>query len=255
MKLSMVHLLLDLEEGCRTKCGYCAMSADSQAERREATLVDNPMIRYPLKMFMERIKNGVLERKGIERICMNTIFHPKTTETLLEVVSALRSVTDVPMTVSCVPVSKKVLLALKAAGVDIISVNYETATQELFDSIKGKGCGGPYRWDILTECIDNAIEIFGRSKVGSHLQLGLGETAKQALSHIQTQCDKGVFVSLFAFNPVKGTRLQDRARISHQDFHKIQLGSYLIRQGIKRVDDFTFNCALRLGRRRGGSSD
>jgi len=241
MNVSTVYLMQDLEDGCKARCAFCSQSADSNSARKESMLVDNLLIRYPMKMLVEKIKEGLLIEKRVERICIQTIYNLKTVENLLRIISELRSVTTIPLTACCVPVRKTALLALKSAGLDMITINYETATEELFDSLRGKGCGGPYRWDTLTECMNNAIEIFGRGNVGSHLQLGFGESARQALSHIQTLHNKGVFISLFAFQPLEGTRLQNHKRISYKDFHKVQMGSFLIQSDLSRSEDFAFD--------------
>lgn len=241
MRISALYLMQDIEDGCKANCGFCSQSRDSTSDKRQSTLVENLLIRYPLTALCQRISNGLLSDKGIHRICLQTIYNERTKENLVQLVSALNAATDVPITACSIPFRRDDLIDLKDAGVDIVAINYEVATPELFDQIRGESCGGPYRWEEVDSCIEDAVEVFGKGNVGSHLQIGLGESARDALSHVQRLHDTGVFVSLFAFRPVPGTRLQDAEQVSHAKFHKIQLGASLIRRGERRVEDFEFD--------------
>jgi biotin synthase len=181
------------------------------------------------------------EKKGLERICIQTVYNKNTADNLLDLVKALRSMSDIPITACCIPVSVSSMKALKEAGLDMIFLNYETATPDLFNEIRGKKRKSPYRWSKITESIDHALEVFGNSKVGSHLQIGFGESQRDALALIQKMMDKDALVSLIAFRPLAGTAMENNKRSSYPNFHLIQLGSYLIQNKMRRVEDFTFD--------------
>ncbi len=241
MNISALYLLQHLDDGCQARCAFCAQCDKDENQQRRTKLVDNTLIRVPLELLTKHLRDGSLEKKGIERICIQTIYNENTAENLISLVKYFRSACLIPLTACSIPLERQKLQELEDNGLDIITINFETATKELFHEIRGEGCDGPYRWEIVEQSINDAVEIFGKNKVGSHLQLGFGETAQEALSHIQWLSDKTVFISLFAFRPLPGTLLSDRERISYQDFHKIQLGSYIIQQKFKRFEDFQFN--------------
>jgi biotin synthase len=204
-------------------------------------LLDLKLCRLPMPTLARHIRGGLLEKLGIERICLQTIFNPKTVDNLVSLVSSLNSVTSVPITACSIPVSKEIMVRLKEAGLDMITISYEVATPELFYELRGPGRKGPYTWEGTKEAIAHAIDVFGALKVGSHLQVGFGETQRDVLALIQELKNKQVRVSLFAFKPLPGTALQNRKdRISYGDYHRIQLGSYLIQNGIRQFDDFSF---------------
>jgi biotin synthase len=139
------------------------------------------------------------------------------------------------------------MVRLKKAGLDMITISYEVATPELFYELRGPGRKGPYTWEGTKEAIAHAIDVFGALKVGSHLQVGLGETQRDVFALIQELKDKQIRVSLFAFKPLLGTALQNRKdRISYGDYHRIQLGSYLIQNGRCKFDDFIFGADGRI---------
>ena len=41
---------------------------------------------------------------------------------------------------------------MKKAGADRVGIAIDAATPELFDQLRGKGVGGPHRWDHYWEC-------------------------------------------------------------------------------------------------------
>jgi biotin synthase len=239
LKISTLYLMQHLEDGCHANCAYCVQSNESSAVRRKSMLVEHKLMKYPVEMLGRSIDLAV--QKGLQRICIQTVYNKHTVDNLLDLVKALRSMSDIPITACCIPVSASSMKALKNAGLDMIFLNYETATPELFSQIRGKERKSPYRWSKVTESIDNALEIFGGHNVGSHLQIGFGETQKEALELIQKMMDKNALASLIAFRPLPGTALEHRQRSSYVNFHLIQLGSYLIQNKIRRLEDFTFD--------------
>lgn len=240
LHITGLYLMQNLEGGCKANCAFCVQSQESRRERKEKMLLDFKLCRLPMPALIRHIENGLLKKSGIERICLQTVFNPRTVENLVELISSLSSVTRVPMTACCVPISKASMIRLKEAGLDMISINYETATPELFHELRGPGRKGPYTWAGVTEALDNAREVFGIHKVASHLQVGFGETHRDVLARIQELTNKQIRVSLFSFRPLPGTALQNRSRVSYGDFHRIQLGSYLIQAGICKLGDFSF---------------
>jgi lipoyl synthase len=247
IRFSGLYLMQNLKGGCKANCAFCIQARDSSRERKEKMLLNLKLCRLPMPTLVRHISGGLLEKCGIERICLQTIFNPRTADNLLSLVTSLNSVTSIPITACCIPISKESMIRLKEAGLDMITINYEVATPELFYELRGPGRKGPYTWEGTTEAIAHALDVFGALKVGSHLQVGLGETQRDVLSRIQELKDKQVWVSLFAFSPLPGTALQNRKdRISYGDYHRIQLGSYLIQNGRCEFDDFSFDANGRI---------
>ena len=80
----------------------------------------------------------------------------------------------------------------------------------LFNKVKGKEAGGSYTWENQFRQLSEAIEVFGKGNVSTHVIVGLGETEKEAAEVIQRCVDMGVLPALFAFTPVRGTALEDK---------------------------------------------
>lgn len=241
VEVSALYLMQHIDDGCSANCAFCIQAQESNHKRKKSYLVDKEMIRIPLKMLTNFLETNSKARKEIKRICIQTIYNQLTVSNLFKVIKGIREVSDVAITACCIPVSKDDMIMLKKTGLNNITINYEAATEELLDKIRGIKRNGPYRWDKVTEALDNALEVFGGNNVGSHLQIGFGETPYDSLKFIQNMHNKNILVSLFAFTPVANTAMEDYQRVSYGYFHKIQLGSYLIKKNITTFDRIEYD--------------
>jgi biotin synthase len=240
VKVTSLYLMQHLEHGCSANCAFCTQSRESIHKRKNSFLVDKEMVRIPIETLKKFFRNNP-KSKELERICIQTIYNSKTADNLFDIISAIREVSDVAITACSIPLSKEIMVKLKDAGLNNITINYETATEELFDEIRGKKRNAPYRWEKIEQCLDEALDIFGAWKVGSHIQIGLGETQQEAIQFIDKLMKKKMMVSLFVFTPVAGTALEELERVSHKHFHQVQFAFYLMKQGLVDAADIKFN--------------
>jgi biotin synthase len=134
----------------------------------------------------------------------------------------------VPISISCQPINVEVLRKLAEAGVERIGIPLDAATEEIFDEIKGKRAGGPYVWQRQLKTLRDAVKVFGKRMVSTHLIVGLGETEEELVKIIQLCVDMGVIPALFAFTPVAGTALEHSLPPSLDIYRRVQLARYLI---------------------------
>ena len=68
----------------------------------------------------------------------------------------------------------------------------------------------------------------------------LEETEEEAVSLIQTLKDMNVHTALFAFTPLRGTKLEKLSQPPVEAYRRIQIARYLIEKGAIRLEDITF---------------
>ena len=102
---------------------------------------------------------------------------------------------------------------------------------QLLIKVKGRKRGSDLSWQIMEKAIQEAVEVFGKRFVSTHLIIGLGETEKQAIQFLQKFYDLNITVGLFAFTPVKGTTLEKHPQPPIDSYRRIQLARYLINAG------------------------
>ena len=132
------------------------------------------------------------------------------------------------------------MLRLVKAGVSRASIALDAATKELFEEVKGALIGGPYTWEGHIEALKEAVEIFGKNRVTTHLMAGLGEKEEDFVAMIQRCVDLGVYPALFAFTPIRGTVMANRRSPSLGYYRRLQLAHYLITHKKARFEEMGF---------------
>ena len=223
---------------CFANCGFCPQGRESKGSDELLSRVNWPV--YQFKDFITKL-SYLSPSKRFKRLCLQTLNYPNNVQDVIEIISKIRKKTDIPISIAIPPVSKKNLQKIKNLGVERIGIALDASTPEIFEKIKGKGVNGPYTWDSHFKALKEALDIFSEGFVTTHLIVGLGESSKDILSLIYDLKRLRIKVGLFAFTPIKGTKLESLNPPDLIYFRKIQLGRYLILEENKNLNDFTFN--------------
>jgi biotin synthase-related radical SAM superfamily protein len=116
----------------------------------------------------------------------------------------------------------------------------DAATEEIFDRIKGNEAGGPYSWERHLDALKDAVGVYGRGRVSTHIIVGLGETEKDVAEILQWCVDTGICPSLFAFTPIHGTYLENLPQPDICTYRRLQIARYLIVHEETRFDRIGF---------------
>jgi biotin synthase-related radical SAM superfamily protein len=244
------HLLTYHPDGCIGNCGFCPQSqhthrqlTNSQQDQEYLSRVLWPVfdLNNVISLFRQNFPQFSTSKQNFQRICLQSLNYNGFEADIEYILRKLHNVTTIPISIAIPPVKQENIQNYKNLGIDRICFALDTATEYLFDSVKGKGCDGPYSWKEHISLLKKAIEIFGRGYVSTHLIIGLGETEQEALQFIQEMKNLGVITGLFAFFPVIKTRFEGRIRPNLQSFRKIQLGKYLLDTKKWKLEDFTFD--------------
>ncbi|UCD13203.1 MAG: radical SAM protein [Thermoplasmatales archaeon] len=240
-----VNLLLTYSSGCAGNCGYCGLSM-----RRPGVYKDKSFIRvewpsYKLKDIIKKISQC---RDRIQRICLSMITNKQAREDTIEITRTLKQSIDIPISLLISPsiLEKDDLVRFKENGAEMIGIAVDCATPSLFEKIRGKGVNGPHKWKRYWECYQDAIKIFGERKVGVHLIVGFGETEREMIETIQKAYDMGGSTHLFSFFPEGDSLLSQLHQPPIGQYRRVQLARFLIDEGIRSIDDFSFDLDGRL---------
>lgn len=223
--------------GCTANCSFCSQARENHSDKELLSRVIWP------EFNLNKVLNAFKKPKSdvVERICLQTINYPGFEEDALGLVKAYKENTDLPVSLDTCPVNRDILELLKETEVERISIPLDAATPEIFDEIKGRYVNGPYRWEKHVESLQEAVDVFGRGFVGTNLIVGLGEKEEEAVRLIQRMHDMGVEVILFAFTPIRGTKLSDREQPDLKSYRRIQVSRYLISKGILTLKEVIFD--------------
>jgi biotin synthase len=223
---------------CRANCAFCPQARQSTSSKRLLSRVVWPD--FPFGVVVEAIESRAGEGKLL-RVCVQSLNYPGFSKDASVIASAISSKTSVPISVSCPPMTKREMEQLRLAGVERIGLPLDGATPEVFSKIKGASVKGPYRWETHFKALNDALDIFGVNNVSTHIIVGLGETERDIVEITQKLHDIGVSPSLFAFTPIRGTKLGSLKRPGIGKYRRVQLARYLISKGISSANSMQFS--------------
>ena len=232
------YLLTYRNGKCSANCGFCPQAKTSKSRADMLARVTWP------PFSTERVLSGIedsVKKGAMKRVCIQALNYPTVLEDILKLVNEIRLRVAVPISVSCQPLQPKEMQELMEAGVDRISIPLDAATEELFNKVKGPLAGGPYLWKRQREALKEAVQIFRKRRVSTHLIVGLGETEKEMAETIQWCVNLGVYPGLFAFTPVSGTALEKQPQPSLSQYRRLQLAHYLITEGLVEFESMSFD--------------
>jgi lipoyl synthase len=150
-----------------------------------------------------------------------------------------------PVSILMNPTSMKPadLQMLKSKGAEMAAVALDLAEEDLFETYRGKGVGGPHRFERYWSMLSATAEVFGKNRAGCHLIVGLGEREDQMVSRIQKVRDLGARSHLFSFYPEKGSPLAQKKACPVDRYRRIQLARYLIDFDHRRAEEMVFDPA------------
>jgi len=237
-KPTTIYLLTYRDEKCSANCGFCPQARMSKGRADMLSRVTWPP--FPTKKVLSRIE-GIAKTYALKRVCIQALNYPTVFDDIFSLTEEIKSRAKMPISVSCQPLNREKMKTLAEAGVDRISIALDAATEEIFDKIKGRLADGPYVWERQREALEEAVKIFGKGFVTTHLIVGLGETEKEIAQTIQWCVNFGVYPALFAFTPIPGTPLENSPQPSLSHYRRVQIAHYLITHGKKRCENMFFD--------------
>jgi lipoyl synthase len=231
--------LMTYKDGkCTANCGFCPQATASKSNTELLSRVTWPT--FPTAEVLQSLCKTVKQGK-IKRVCIQALNYWGVFMHLEAFVKEVKKSSAVPVSVSCQPLNTANIELLSGAGVDRLGIALDAATEELFSNVKGKAAGCPYSWESQFRQLNEALRIFGKGNVSTHLIVGLGETEKQMAQVIQRCVDIAVLPALFAFTPIRGTTLQALPPPPVDAYRRIQLARHLLVHNKTRVENMHFD--------------
>ncbi|MCS7115378.1 MAG: radical SAM protein [Nitrososphaerota archaeon] len=237
------YIMTYREGKCLANCGFCPQARQSRSRADMLSRVTWPP--FPTHEVLSRIREAA-EKGLIRRVCIQALNYPEVFSHLKTLIEALSQQPRVPVSVSCQPLNMENIRLLAEAGAERIGIPIDAATEEIFDRVKGAHAGGPYQMKRQFALLEEAVKIFGKGKVSTHLIVGLGETEREMAQMIQKCVDMGVLPALFAFTPIAGTALENHKQPPIQQYRRVQLARHLIFHGISRFENMRFDSEGRI---------
>ncbi len=237
--LHCVNVLLTYDDGCRANCAYCGLQKSREGEYNEKSFI---RVDWPVFKTDDIIDFTLKKKEIIHRICISMITHERAKEDTFNILKRFSGGLHCPVSILMTPTILKHddIDKFKEYGADMLTVALDAATPELFDEYRGRGVGGPHRWEKYNDILDYSVSVFGKNRVGCHLVVGLGETEKEMIYRIQSVRDRGGRSHLFSFYQEKGSKLENHPQCPGGQFRRVQVARHIIDYDMGRAEEMTF---------------
>ncbi|WP_407307492.1 radical SAM protein [Desulfosporosinus sp. SB140] len=217
-------------ERCRFNCAFCAQARESGARADLLSRVSWP--NFSKDEFLQSL-TASKAYNGLQRICFQVVQDRAALEEVKSLVKTVQNESQLPICVSAGPRTLEEVKELLELGVDHVSIALDAATPGVY--ARSKDGSWKERMDLLCK----SAEMFP-GHMATHLIVGLGESEEEMVHCLQILYDRGVTVALFAFTPVKGTRMEKVAQPEMTHYRRVQVAHDLIRNRLARFEDFRF---------------
>ncbi len=220
---------------CTANCAFCPQARESHSPPDRLSRIAWPVFRS------EEIINRLEEsRHRFDRLCVQCVNYPGVLSDAIHIIKQLRRVVRAPISVCIQPVGREDMLRLKEAGATDMGIAMDAANEVLFDRVKGEQRGSNYSWNTHLRTLSEALEVFGRGHVTTHLIVGLGESETEAARFLLDMYQRGVSVGLFAFTPVVGTSMANTPQPAIDSYRRLQILRHLLANNRLRPGMLTF---------------
>jgi len=243
VRCTCLNLLLTYDSGCAASCSYCGLSRKRQVDDACQTFIRVKWPTYSLDEILERMQT---RHHPFARVCVSMVTHARALEDTCTIIRRVKQDTSLPVSGLLAPTllkGRRDLETIKEAGADRVGIAIDAATPELFDQHRGKGAGGPHRWEKFWNTIEEAVQVFGPYHVGVHLIVGLGETEQEMINISAKAHEMGALTHLFSFFPEAGSPMENQPQPPLGQYRRVQLARYLINENIVPVGSMRFSPA------------
>jgi len=217
---------------CVYDCAFCTHARSSKADVLKLSRVTWP--EFPLDLIIERMENFLIKNSNeIRRICLQVVSEKGYEDKLLNVIREFKKF-SLPVSISVRPKNFGEIKEYFELGIERIGIALDSATEEIFKNIRGGS------WKRTIELIEETAKHFP-NRVSTHLIVGLGETEKESVDFIFMMKNLGVKVALFAFTPIRGTKMENHPRPSLESYRRIQLARFLVYTKNIQPDDIFYS--------------
>lgn len=238
-----LNLLLTYTSGCKAACSYCGLNRKREIDASQTFI----RVKWPTYTLDEVLHQLQVYRHPFKRMCLSMITNARAMEDSCAIASKFSGrFKDIPMSALISPSVMKGeedLRRLKEAGVERIGVAVDAATPQLFEKFRGHEVGGPHKWEVYWQAVDEAVKVFGQYMVGTHFIVGLGESEKEMANIINKAYEHKALTHLFSFYPEAGSTLDEHPQPPMGQYRRIQLARYLINEGHINFEILKFNPA------------
>ncbi|MGX9755031.1 radical SAM protein [Clostridioides difficile] len=207
-------------EKCINKCSFCSQSVESSTRKDKLSRVVWP--EYSKEEILDALR--AYQGKNIKRICIQSMASEEAHKSVLDFINYISGKIDMPISLSAKLESDEEINKFFSAGVDKIGIAIDAANKEVYEKIKG------HNYDEKLRFITRMSKLYP-NKISTHIIVGMGESHEDVYNLYTYLEQNNITISLFAFTPVRGTKMEKISQPNIENYRRVQLMSYMINKG------------------------
>lgn len=213
---------------CNNRCLFCSQSIESNSRKDKLSRVLWP--EYTKEEVLKSFEN--YRGDNIKRVCLQSMASEASHKEVKEFITYIKNDLNMPISLSAKLEDMKDIEKFFDLGVDKIGIAIDAVNKGLYEKIKGNN------FEKKINFIKEAGLIYP-NKISTHIIVGLGESHKDIYDLYKDLKGYNINISLFAFTPVKGTKMENISQPNIESYRRVQLMTYMIDKGYNR-DYFKF---------------
>ena len=196
---------------CAGDCAYCGQGQGAVGDHDRLSRITWPEVSEG-----QLIEAFVAHPGAFQRVCFQTTASRGALGQVRALVPQILQASGAPISVSYRVTSREEADQLFSAGVQRIGVAIDCCSGHLYPQIRGGTLAD------ATSLVKEMAALYP-GRISTHLIVGLGEDEMEAADLMLELHRSGVLVSLFAFTPVHGTRMERSSPPELVSYRKLQM--------------------------------
>lgn len=214
-----------LDGKCIFDCSFCTHARSAKSDRKYLSRI------VWKEVELDIVRNRLMESKEIKRICLQVVSYKGYFSDAIKVIEAFKFK---PVSVSVRALSIEEVREYFKSGANMVGISIDVVSPKLFERIRGGK-------------LENVLELLDRSsrefpgKITTHIIVGMGETDEELIKMMSWLSERDITIALFAFTPLRGTKMEKMKKPPLERYRKIQLSRWLLQNRIASLNDFIFD--------------
>lgn len=218
-KTDTIYLMND--GGCQYDCSFCSQAKSASTKQKMLSRVSWP--EYDWNSVLDSLDS---KKTDYKRVCMQVVNTADIFEKLPKITAEIKEKnpqTKIAMTIRTYKMRD--IDALFEMGATEVGLSMDAIDPQAFREIKG----GDFKFHK-----DFIVKVAKKypAKVATHLIVGLGETEQQVVEIMQEFHQLKIIIALFAFTPIRGSKMENMSPPSKDSYRRIQIALELIKKDL-----------------------
>lgn len=213
---------------CLYNCSFCAQAKSSTSTQDKLSRISWPEYDF------EDVAESLGEKKeNYKRVCMQVVNTPSIFKQLPEITRRIREKNDkakIAMTIRTYKMED--IDKLFEMGATEVGLAIDVIDPDQFREIRGGN------FEFHKNFIIKVAQKYP-GKIATHIIIGMGETEKQAYDIMTELHESKVILAIFAFTPVRGSKLEHYPSPDISSYRRVKVAEYLIKNNL--VKKIRFN--------------